>query len=109
MFWEFLSKLAALDISWLAGFLFANLFWVFAFGALAFWYYPKKNIFLGIIVISIFLWSFIDLTKSFGWVYLVSGFLALNYVSRIAVLAFTESYPALQKHAVLIMGIQVRT
>ncbi len=106
MFWEFLAGVVALDVHGLVSFLFSNLYWVFAFGALAFWYFPKKNIFAGIILISFFMWSFVDLTLVFGWVYLVAGFLALNYISRIAVLAFTESDEILRKHTLLIMVIQ---
>lgn len=106
MLWEFLAKVLELDISFLLSFLHANLWWVFAFAACAFWYYPKKNIFVATAFISVFLWSFVDLTVSFGWVYLVGGFLAFNYISRVAVLAFTESDEILRKHTVLVMVIQ---
>ena len=105
VFWELLARLIEFDIQWLISLVLHNFFWVFAFGAMAFYYYPKHNMTATALVIILFIWAFIDMTSVFGWLYLVAGFLAFNYISRFTVLTFTENDKILKNHTVVIMII----
>ena len=101
MFLEILGHLLALDIGWLFGLVLNNLLWAFGIIALAFFVTGGKNfvyagllIFLSIALVDSF--SFLA-----GWVFLVGGFLLLNYMARISFLNFVENNPALSESLVL--------
>ena len=85
---------------------FKNLFFVFAFAALAYFMFPKKNIFWGTIVVWMLSWMAIDFTTAFGWVLLSAGFLCFHYVFRLAAVMFAETSESLKKHIPLIIQLQ---
>ncbi|MBI4053551.1 MAG: hypothetical protein HY394_05965 [Candidatus Diapherotrites archaeon] len=91
VFLEILWHLLSFDLGWLFVFMMNNLLWVFAFLALAFFVAGGKNfvyagllIFLSIALVDSF--AFLS-----GWVFLVGGFLLLNYMAKISFLNFVES------------------
>ncbi|MBU2100191.1 hypothetical protein KKG83_06875 [Candidatus Micrarchaeota archaeon] len=103
---EFIGHLLSLDLQWFVELAMNNLLWLFIFIAAAFVYnnmkWSAKHFFVGFF----YLWLLIYFVPMLGWIYLVGGFLFLNYVSRIVVLTFFGNIPALKDSYPAIMVIQ---
>jgi len=102
IFIEAVLNLATLNIGWFIDLIFGNLFWVFAFAALAAFFYSGKNWLLASIMLVLWIWLSVDTPAIWGLTVLVAGFLAFNYVSRVAVLTFASTIPALKGRLVLV-------
>ena len=104
MFFEFLNAVISLDLNWLAGLLFNNFHYLFAFAAILFFFFEgrSKSIIVGFFVFCFLGWALTDFEMTSGWVYFAGGFLFVNYLLKIAVLTFSESVPELSKHLLVI-------
>jgi hypothetical protein len=104
MFFEFLNAVINLDIAWLAGLLFNNIHYLFAFVAILFFFFEgkTKSIAIGFFVFCLVAWAFQDFESTSGWIYFAGGFLFLNYLLKIASLTFAESVPGLSKHMLVV-------
>ncbi len=109
MFFEFLSHLVALDIPWLISLVMNNLFWVFAFIALMYFFTEGKKTLLGFLVITFVMWIWVDWETVSGMALFVGSFLALYYISKIALLAIAENSPSLQKKLFWVSEVQAIT
>jgi len=100
MFFEFLNALLNFDIDWLAWILFANLHYLFLYAALLFILMDGKlkSAVPAFFFFCVVAWAFVDFQNISGWVFFVGGFLALSYVTRIAVLTYASADPKLFKY-----------
>lgn len=106
MLFSFLQHLFALDLPWFAGLVMGNLFFLFAFCALAHFLFGRGKMLKGLVLISLMLWSQIEMTNIFGLVWAVGGFLMLNYMSRVAIVLFAENTKQLKSRLVIVMFFQ---
>ena len=103
MFFNFIQHLMTFDLGWFISLLTNNLFLLF--GLMAAGYYlseGKKMLFtFGLLVFAI--WIEMDFLGYTGWVLYGSlAYLSLLYITRMALLTFTESVPKLSKHLPII-------
>jgi hypothetical protein len=103
---QLFKAIVELNLAWLVGLVFNNLFWVFAFAALACYMFPKKSLFWGAIVVWLLSWMAIDFTIAVGWVLLSAGFFCFHYIFRLAAVMFAETSDSLKKHIPLIIQLQ---
>lgn len=102
MLFEFILRAVSLDIIWLAGLVMNNLFLLFAFASFTHIFFGRRII-AGIVILSIYSWAWINFNVITGTVLLVSGFMMLNYMSRLAIVSFSEnSSPWFKKKLVLV-------
>lgn len=104
MFFEFLNAVISLDVNWLAWLFFANLHYLFLFVAVGFFFFgPKmRKAAISALLLAFSAWALVDFQNISGWAILVGGFLAIFYITKIAVLTFAEDVPYLKKHLVLV-------
>src|SRR3989338_3053720 len=96
----------ALDLNWWLWIIMNNLFWVFGFMVAAYCLYGSKKIFPGFIVITFITWVGTEFVAHSGWVMFGAIFLALHYITRLAVAGVSESIPGLQKNLPFILALQ---
>ena len=94
---QFLQHLLSLGIAWLLNLVLANLFWVFAFFATAYLVLEGKRTLYGFVALCGLIFVAIDFEAGSGLVIFGAGFLAFNYVTKIALLAFVENIPRFSK------------
>ncbi len=104
---EILLRFLQFDLAWFAHFILANVFWIFAFAATGFYFFPKKNLFTGFILVIFAVFVALDFTNLSGWGILSATFLAFHYLFRMALLMFTESIESLKPYFPLILGLQL--
>jgi len=102
MILEALFALLSGNFAWFSYIAINNLFWVFAFLALSFFFWEGKKIAKMFVVIVYLSWVFMTWPVFVGWPLFVGGFLALYYMGEIGTLLFAESDPKLRKHLPLI-------
>jgi hypothetical protein len=107
LLFEFFSHLMLLDLQWFVELAMDNIFWVFLFGMITFVYRDLKWSWKTYFVVIFWFWICIPFISDFlGLVYLVGGFLFLNYMSRLIVTTFTETIPSLKGRLALVMLLQ---
>lgn len=104
MFFEFVDKLLSLDLVWLASLVFNNLHYLFAFGALMFFFFDRRvrSAIVAFVLFCFLAWAYMDLEATSGWLFFVGGFLMLNYIVKLAVLTFAQADPKLSKHLLIV-------
>ncbi len=95
---EAIAATLSLDVAWWLHIIFANLFWVFGFLAIAYFFFGGKKMLSGFLVIVLAIWATMDFSAFSGWTFTAAAFLLLYYITRLSLLAFIESVPSLQKH-----------
>ena len=105
-FFEVMQALFALDIGFFVGMIIHNLFWLFAFYALIYFFFEGKNTIYWFVLWSFLLWAILDWENLTGFVFTAGVFLMLYYLSKLAFLRFSESIPQLKDHLVLLSSIQ---
>jgi len=108
MFFDFLNHLINLDLGWFIWLFTANIFWLFAFGVLCFFFWEghiKKTI-LAVVLISIVAWTWVDFELMSGWVLFVGGFLSVYYITKLVLLVFVEDMPAFKDKLIIISELQ---
>ena len=93
---EFIAKIISLDLQWFVELAMNNLVFLFMFLAFTFVFSEMKFSPKIFVVFTIAIIAFEEFLAEIGVFYLVGGFLFLYYVSTIALLAFTETIPALK-------------
>ena len=106
MFYEALVHLGALDLGWFINLVIGNLFWLFAFYAIMFYFMGGKRTLYFTILFALIMWAFSDLEVLAGLFWTSAAFLLLYYVTKLAVVAFIESTPKLNKYLVIIATLQ---
>ena len=108
MFFEFLAAVISLDVNWLAGLLFSNLHYLFVFGAIGFFFWGNsvKKMAVIAVMFPILMWTWVDFEILSGWIWAVPAFMAIYYISKIAVLTWAEDTPQLKSKLVIISEIQ---
>ena len=108
MLFEFLHRLVSLDLSWFVWLVTANLVYFFIFLAICFFFWEgkMKKVIAAFFLLCLVAWSWIDFEMISGWVLFVGGFLAIYYITKVAVLAFAENTPALQSKLIIVSEIQ---
>ncbi len=105
--YEFFARLVSLDLQWFVELTIDNIFWVFFFAMITFVYHDLKFNWKTFFVVIFWFWISIPfLNSTLGLVYLVGGFLFLNYVSRLVITTFTESIPSLKGRLAMVMLFQ---
>ena len=108
MFLEFLNRLLSLDIAWFVWLVTANVFWIFAFFAICFFFWDKDKTkaVAGMMMLSILAWLWVDFEMISGIVLFVGGFLGIYYITKVAVLVFAADMPALRDKLVIVSELQ---
>ncbi len=106
MIFEAIAATLSLDAGWWIHVILANLFWVVGFAVAAYYFFGNKRTFSGFILIVFMMWVFLDFTHYSGWYFNVATFLALYYISRLALLGFIENIPSMQKNLAFILSMQ---
>jgi len=95
MFLEFAYNMLNLNFSWLFELVMYNLHYLFGFVLLMYYFTEGKNTLRGFIVLIFEIWAVLGWIDIFGWIGLVGGFLALNYIVKVALLTFIMDDPKL--------------
>ena len=108
MFFQFLEALLSLDLGWFTWLVEHNIVYAFAFFALCFfmWDGNVRKALGATILLSLVAWIWVDMESISGMVIFAGSFLAIYYITKIAVMAFAEDVPALRKHLVLVGEVQ---
>ena len=106
MLLNFLSHLLAFDIAWIVALILNNLFFLFAFTAIMYYFMEGKRVLLGFFVITFVMWIWGDMENAAGLVIFATGFLSLYYITKVAVLAAAEHSPALKNKLIIVSEIQ---
>ena len=107
LFFEFWARLFSLDLQWFVELAMENIFWVFFFALITFIYKDMKWSWKTFFIVIFWFWICIPFIGDYlGIVYLVGGFLFLNYASRLVILTFTETIPSLKGRLAMIMLLQ---
>ncbi len=99
---EFFARLLTFDAQWLANFILNNIFWVFAFILIGYFFYPNKKMLYSFLFITFAFWGTFDFVKAIGWVLLDSKYLFINNLAVIAVFIFCEADENLRKNSLFI-------
>jgi len=103
---EAINALLELNLSWFYEVIFLNLFWVFAFMAIAYMFWTGKKAFAGFFMVVFAIWQIADFTAVSGWVWAVGAFLFVHYVSRMSILIFVSDTKWLEPHLPKIYTVQ---
>jgi len=106
IFIEFIARLLTFDIAWFVDFVFANLFWLFAFAVLIHILFSGKHMLLGIALIALDIWLWDVWGSISGLSFFGATTLVIYYVSKIAVLKLAETIPQLRDKFVIISSLQ---
>lgn len=85
--------LLSLDFEWFLGLVFGNLFWVFAFFALGYFFFRGKNPLRAFIHVAFAVLFFNELLPFIGWKEYVGQFLLVYYLVDLSLLKIAESIP----------------
>ena len=98
VFWTFMNHLFSLDLLWIVEFIMSNSFWLFGFIAAGYYLDPKRNLFVGLVMISALIMASVDFTNYFDLLVYTGIGLMLLYISRMAILLALENTPGGSKH-----------
>lgn len=99
VFWEFVQALVSLDIVWLIDLVFGNLFFVFAFAAVALIIYEKNVIFYFFVVTGL-IWITGDFSTMFGW---TAGFVPVLFLVGRAIVHSFDNIKSVVNNITLFM------
>jgi len=103
---EMIARFLSLDFGWFFGLAMNNLVWVFAFLALAYFFWEKTPLIIGFAAVVLYAYGSIAFTALIGWPILIGSFLLLAYIARISVATFSHYDETLTAHLPLILVIQ---
>jgi len=106
---EFLARVLEFDLVWIVGLIFGNLHWLFAIGAVIYFFYGGKKPVLPFILLMGVVWAAIDLSTITGWVWAVPMFLAIHYITRIAIVIFASEIEGLKNKLPVVFVIHFFT
>ena len=106
---EFLARLVEFDLVWIVELVFGNLHWLFALFATIFIFYDGKKPILPFVLLMGVLWAALDLSTVTGWVWAVPMFLAIHYMSRIAIVIFASEIEGLKNKLPVVFVIHFFT
>ena len=108
MIFDFFNAIISLDAGWFVWMLQNNLVYLFAFIALCFFFWEKnlKKTIAATILLSIVAWAWVTFEMVSGWVLFVGGFLAVYYITKLAILIFAQDVPQLKNKLIIISEIQ---
>ena len=106
MFFEAVQALFSLDLLFFIEIFMENLLWVFMFIALMYFFFDgKRTIYFSFLFVLV-MWAWADLEPLTGLVWTSAFFLLFYYLSKIALIGFTESSPSLKKYTIIISTLQ---
>ena len=106
VFFEAVSALAQLNLSFFIDLVTNNLLWVFAFYAMIHFFFEGKKTIYFFVLWGFLLWAILDWENITGMAFSGASFLLLYYTSKIAILRTAEHIPALKKYLVVLSSIQ---
>src|SRR3989344_5311586 len=106
MLFDAIAATLTLNLNWWVWIIMNNLFWLVGFMAAAYFFYGSKKTFSGFIMITFLTWTVIEFNVYSGWVWNIAFFLALYYITRLALLGFIENVPGMQKKIPFILSMQ---
>ena len=105
-FFEAMQAIFSLNVVFFIDMIMNNLFWLFAFYVLIYFFFEGKNTVYWFVLWSFLLWAILDWEDLTGFVFTAGLFLMFYYLSKLAFLKFSESIPQLKDHLVLLSAIQ---
>lgn len=103
---EAFTHLVVLDLGWFISIIMGSFHYIFALVATIYIFFDGKHILKGFFWITIILWALADLGPIANLAVFVGGFLALLYLTKLALLTITEDSSVFQKYFVPISSIQ---
>ncbi|MFH1255663.1 MAG: hypothetical protein V1494_00045 [Candidatus Diapherotrites archaeon] len=105
MFFEFMQHLLALDFGWIISLAGNNLFLVFILFTLIYIFFEGKKVLFGFLLLVFLLWITLDFENSTGMFWAIGEFMALLYISRLAISIWVENTPSLKNSLIAINAI----
>ena len=90
MFFEMAQHLLSLAIGWFADLLMGNLFWVFAFIAIMYFFTEGRKVPLAAAILVVDIFALTAMTDMSGMIFLSGGFLGIYYITKIIFLKLVE-------------------
>ncbi len=104
-FFEVIQALFHLDGSFFIDIFMNNLLWFFIFYSAIYYFFGGKNTLFYTIVLTLNIFAFLDLETTSGIAITSAGFLILFYLTKLALMLFTENSKSMQKYIVIISTI----
>jgi len=102
VFFEALQALLSLDSGFFASIVSTNILWVFIWFAVVFFLFDGKRTVYFFVLFSVLFWAFFDFALLTGLTFVTATFLLLNYLSKLAVIAWAENTPSLKNNIVFV-------
>ncbi|MBI2597797.1 MAG: hypothetical protein HYW50_01225 [Candidatus Diapherotrites archaeon] len=106
MFFEALTHAMALDFGFFIGLVLNNLFWVFGFYAIMFYFFNGKKTLYFTIFFALIVWAYSDMQAITNIVWTSASFLLFYYISKLALLKIAETIPRISKYMVVLSTAQ---
>ncbi len=106
VFFEAVQALLQLDVGFFIGLALSNIFWVFAFYLMIHYFFEGKKTVYFFFLWGFLLWAILDWEHITGFAFSGAAVLMLYYVTKIALLKFAETTPALKKYMIVLSTIQ---
>jgi len=107
MLMETIYNAMSLNLGWFVELILGNLFFVFGFLAMMYYFFEGKKLIKTTIVITLVLYAVTDFEKVTGFVIIVPAFLAIHYIAKLAVLGFAETIPALKRWMMVVNNLEL--
>src|SRR3989344_3857397 len=105
VFFKAIQAIGNLDIGFFIGVILGNIFFVFALYAMIHIFFNGKKTIYFFVLFAFTLWALIDLETLTGIGITGTLFLLFYYVSKLALLGFVESVPALKKYMIVVSSV----
>lgn len=92
------------DLPWVATLILANLHYLFAFAAIAFFNARDKLMFF--LMLTVYMWGTAGFTSVTGLIVLTGGFLSLHYIVRAVLMILVEDVKSLQPKLVPLLVLE---
>ena len=105
VFFEALQALANLDTGFFVDIVMDNIIWFFAFYAVVHYFFDGKKSIVLFVYFSFLIWAFLDFGDITGLAFISASFLLINYISKLAALAWAENSPVLRHNLVIVSEV----
>ena len=104
---ELLYRIFTFDISWLVNLFMGNLFFVFGFTALMYYFMNGKKVLFATIILTLVLYAVQDFEAIANVVIIAPAFMLFHYIGKLGVHILAEQSPSLKKYHLLITNLEL--
>lgn len=106
MFLELLIRLSMLDVNWFISLVMNNLFFLFGFTAMMYYFMQGQKTIRGMMMIAFVMFAVQDFELASGGAIIHPSFLAVHYIAKFAILLFAEANEFLSKYLIVINDVE---